>query len=644
MSELDSIQNALNQTAQRRRWLRIWNGFFTGLFWAACAWLLFSVAFKLLPIPFATLGVAALVAAGLVVFGVLRGGWRRESKLETARWVDQQLGTKERLSAALEFSEKGGEWGGVIVRSAAKYVNRIEPHRMLRFELPRLARWTVLVLFAGATLGFVPEYRSKAFLDAEREAEVIKETGQQLSSFAKRALVHRPPKMKPTEKAMVALDELGEKLTKARLTRDNALAEIASVTEKLRKENSELGKNPAMKRLREAARNPSGSANSSAKALQQKMDALRKQMEGALGDPDTLQKLKDQMKALQRAASGLNTPDGGLSPEMQQQMSDNMASLSQMAENAGLSLPELEKAMEALKAGQVDQFLKSLDMAQVNLDKMMEMAKALQKMQNQMDQVGKSLAEQLEKGQAQAAHDRLVEMTQKVQSGQTDLAEMQKLLQELADALDPAGDYGEVQSLLKAAMQNGQSGDKQAMAKNMMAAAAELQKLMDQFGDMQSLMASLDALQKAQLCVGNCMGWGQCKGTGNRIGAGKGGKPGKGYGTWAEENSGWFYPEMSDLWDNGEEARPEMEGRGHTDRGQGELGGMVPTKVKGNFNPGGPMPSITLKGLSIKGESRVEIQEAVSSAQSEAQSALGQQKIPRAYQDAVRNYFDDLSQ
>jgi len=82
---------------------------------------------------------------------------------------------------------------------------------------------------------------------------------------------------------------------------------------------------------------------------------------------------------------------------------------------------------------------------------------------------------------------------------------------------------------------------------------------------------------------------------------------------------------------------------GHTDRGEGELSdALKPTKVKGQFKPGGQMPSINLKGVSIKGQSKVAYEEAATAAQSDAQSALSQEKVPRAYQGAVRDYFDDL--
>ena len=89
--------------------------------------------------------------------------------------------------------------------------------------------------------------------------------------------------------------------------------------------------------------------------------------------------------------------------------------------------------------------------------------------------------------------------------------------------------------------------------------------------------------------------------------------------------------------------RPDQDARGHTDRGEGELSdALKPTKVKGQFKPGGQMPSITLKGVSIKGQSKVAYEEAATAAQSDAQSALSQEKVPRAYQGAVKDYFDDL--
>src|SRR5271154_925236 len=187
-----------------------------------------------------------------------------------------------------------------------------------------------------------------------------------------------------------------------------------------------------------------------------------------------------------------------------------------------------------------------------------------------------------------------------------------------------------------------QAGQKPAASQSLAEAAKELDKLMQQMNDAQALSAELDNLNKAQACVGNCQGWGPGQSNGHKMG--NGGKPGKGVGTWADENSGWGYtPQMTDHWDNTGAVRPDKDPRGVSDRGPGELNdALKPTKVKGQFTPGGQMPSITLKGVSIKGQSKVAFEEAAVAAQADAQSALSQEKVPRAYQNSVKDYFDDL--
>jgi len=216
------------------------------------------------------------------------------------------------------------------------------------------------------------------------------------------------------------------------------------------------------------------------------------------------------------------------------------------------------------------------------------------------------------------------------------------MLQEVSKAVDPAGNYGKVADHLKGACKQMQAGEKAGAAQSLAEASKELEKLMQQLGDAQAISSELDALNKASMCVGTCQSWKACKNPGfNPNGKNK---PGSGVGTWADEDSGWMYDgSWNDRWDNSGIVRPDMAGKGLTDRGPGELSdALKPTKVKGQFSPGGQMPSITLKGVSIKGQSKVAYEEAAAAAQSDAQSALSQEKVPRAYQGAVKDYFDDL--
>jgi hypothetical protein len=196
-----------------------------------------------------------------------------------------------------------------------------------------------------------------------------------------------------------------------------------------------------------------------------------------------------------------------------------------------------------------------------------------------------------------------------------------------------------VGDLLKKASQQGQAGNKAEAGQNLAAAQKELERLLDQMADAQSLQSTLDALARAQMALSQCKGWGECQ----RPGGGPGGRPGRGVGTWADDsNWSYFNPPQSSGWDNSGIQRPDTDARGLTDRPTDVDPNLIPDRVKGQLSPGGSMPSIALKGVSIKGTSHVKWEEAAAAAQQEAQNALNQDRVPRAYQNAVRDYFDDL--
>jgi hypothetical protein len=644
MSEIQVIQATLERTAARRRWQRGWRTFWYGFFAGTSLWLLVLALYKLFPLPDQTLAVAAAVSAALLPAGFLIGFWRRPSVTETARWVDDRQHFQERISTALEVvtASVANNWRQLVLSDAAGRVRDFDPRKTLPYHLPRIARWSVLLLVLAATLGFVPEYRSQASKQKQKEARIIKETGKQLADLTRRTLERRPPVMEPTGKALNSVKELGDQLSQARLTRSEALRDLASATERLKDQAKDLAKDPALRKLEQAARSPTGRASTSNADLQKQIDSMQKQLGNPNAAPDALDKLQKELQQLQKAAAGLPGNDSA-GQQQKEQMSQSLSDLAKKAQELGLSLPSLDEAIKALENSQIDQFLKDLKLTEVDLEKMQAMAKALQELQQQQAQLGKDLAEQLDKGQAEAAMQTLQKMIDQLKQGGLTEEQMKKMLDEVDKAVKPGSQYGKVGDFLKGAVGKMQNGDKPGAAQSLADASAELKRLLDQLGDAQSLMAGMDALQKAQMCVGNGMGWGQCLAKIPRVG--KGGRPGRGVGTWSDDNGWLTYAEMTDRWDNSGLQRPDMAPRGETDRGEGEVSdALVPTKVKGKLSPGGSMPSITLKGVSIKGQSKVEYIETVTKAQSEAQSALSQEQVPRVYQGAVKDYFDDLKE
>jgi len=221
---------------------------------------------------------------------------------------------------------------------------------------------------------------------------------------------------------------------------------------------------------------------------------------------------------------------------------------------------------------------------------------------------------------------------------------LKKILEEVSKAHPEAKEYGKVSDLLKQAAKQMQQGDKPNASQSLADAAKELKDIMQQMNDAQAMMAALDNLDKASMSIGQCKGWGQCEG--KKPGYNPFGKnPGNGVGTWGQEGGEWVenFGDGTPYMDRSALDKRDQAGRDPTERDQKDLSDVLkPDKVKGQFSPGGQMPSITLKGVSIKGTSKVAYEEAAATAQSDVQSALSQEKVPRAYQGAVKDYFDDL--
>jgi len=644
MSDLRLIESTLASAGRRRRWQRAWRGLWRGLLVGVSVWLLALAAYKVLPVPARVLTTGALVALAAVVLGSGFGGWRHDRLLNTARWLDQRQQLQERLSTALELgsSDQAGQWPQLVAADAANALKALDLRRLLPYHLTPASRWVLVGLVLSASLGFVPEYRSKDYLRRQREKEAVREVGRQLAGLSHRSLERRKPALEPTRQAIQSVGDLGGQLERNPVTRTEAMRDLAKLTEKLQQQARELGKNPPLKSMEQAARSAGKTSPAEADELKRQLEALQKNLGSREANADALEKLKQELQKAQQAAANLLGKDAKAAEAARDNLSKALSDLAKQAQDMGAALPSLEEAIAALEGGKIDQVLKDLQLAEKDLDKIREMAQTLQRLQQQAAKLGKDLAEQLQNGQGDAAVQTLRKMIEMLKSADLSEDQLKAITDEVAKAVEPAAPYGKVAAYLKAAVKQMQQGQKGPAAESLAGAAKELTELTQQMADMQDLKGLADALKRAQAAVGNEGRWGSVLGLGPPR-AGKGGKPGRGVGTWADEE-GWIEPpQQTDKWDNSGLDRPDTAARGLTDRGQGKLPeGMTPTRVKGQLSPGGQLPSITLKGVSIKGQSTVALQEAITAAQSEAQAALSHEQVPRAYQGAVKDYFGEL--
>ena len=654
MGEMLLIEGALKRAAWRRRMVFAWSGFWKGLLFGALFWLVVLGAYKLYPFPKLVLEIAPWVGGVIVLAFTLAGFLKRASLLQTARWVDNKQGLRERLSTALELSAAANgasEWKELVVRDAAAHAKAVDPRKLLPFSWPGLAKWAVLIVLLVAGLGFVPEYRTQGFKRKQKDATVMRDVGKNLTEFAKRTMEQKKPALEPTQKALAEVAEVGTELQKANLTRGQALRDLASVTEKLKEQTRQFGENPGFKALERAARDSSGSGNQSADALQQKIDALQKAMGNSPADSDKLDRMSRDLKNAQKELAKLQDNNSAAGQAAREQMSQALSEISKELSDMSQPLSALDEAIRALQNNQTDLAMREMDQAVKDLEKLREMARKLEKLQKQMAQLGKDLPEQLKNGQANAAQKSLEKMAEQLKSGNLSEEQVQKMLDEVSRSVGPAQEYGELGEMLKNAAGQMKSGQRGEASQSLANAAKELQKLAQQMGEAQAMMAAMQALDQAQLAIGAGKSWDQVMmesaefmGKSDRFNPDPGeGPPGSGgVGTWANEE-GWNYSDVKqERWDNSGVERPDMDARGVSERSDALNNNLLPTKVKGQMSPGGAMPSITLKGVSIKGQSTVQFQEAAATAQADAESALNQDQVPRAYQNTVRDYFDDL--
>src|SRR3569832_732777 len=180
MSELQIIQSALQRAGSRRRFAGALRGMWHGLLVGAILSLLLVGAYHLYPFPLYVLTSAAFVPIPCMLAGMIIGGWRKLRIEEVARWVDGRQHLQERLSTALEVAAepKAGAWKNLVMTDAASHSKELDPRRLIPFRLPRATRWALLVLALAAGLGFVPEYRSKDYVQKKNEQQVIKDVGR----------------------------------------------------------------------------------------------------------------------------------------------------------------------------------------------------------------------------------------------------------------------------------------------------------------------------------------------------------------------------------------------------------------------------------------------------------------------------------
>jgi hypothetical protein len=580
-------------------------------------------------------GVLATAAAAAIQVA------RRIPLPVAARIADRQLELKERLATVCELDALGvhSEMAEILRQDTAEHLKGRPLNALVPLALPRFARWIPLILAAALVALFLPSFHSQRQLREEVSRQAIKATGERIQLISRR-IVENPQRLTYPQAAedLKRIDELARTLSGGQVEKTAALRELTKMTDELKTREREIQEREKVKPLdREAWRDRESFTPENMQALQKQIDALQQKLDA---NATSARKLSRMERTLKNARDALPNMQPG--SEEAQNLSRTLEGALQEAQNARLSdvAEELKKAIEAMQKAEVGQAVRDLDDAIMDLGKAQQQMANLQNLMKQASKAGKDLAEQLERGQTQLAQQTLQNLKRRVDQAQLTPEQKQQLLNELSKALGPSRDYGQLPSALQKAVEHAQQNNQAELSKDLQKAMQELDKASNCQGQQQQLADMINQIEQAGMMISSdsqCDS--QLSAFGSRPGAGESGKGGGGVGTWPDEEGGM--PEYSATWDNTGVERPDMNPRGQTNRGPATPPGDTRTlKVKGQLGTGGPMPGISLRGLSIKGESNVKVEEAFGAASQEAENALTKESVPKSYQGAVKEYFD----
>lgn len=320
---------------------------------------------------------------------------------------------------------------------------------------------------------------------------------------------------------------------------------------------------------------------------------------------DSLEKLSEKMK---EAAKGLS------------QKSD--AEKNDLAKALGDQQNQLQKQAEALAKAKAQMAAMQQELAKGNMSKedAQKMAEALQKMAEGLPK-NSELAKEMEKAASALKNSDQQAASQAAESAmnaaQTEMAgidsQMAMLAQQIAQ--NQQGNNQNPQGSMPGTMGNSQISSAEA--------AKEIQAMVGALNGMNSFKESTTGTESMSMEAAMAQ-LSQAAGQGSGQGLGIGVMPGNGSG----KGSGMGGPGQGEgnTWDVGAET------------------GVAPeaSNVSGQMKQGKMLASMLTKGGQIKNESKVQYTEVVVESKQRAKDALTDQKVPRAYEKSVREYFDSL--
>ncbi|MCP3918168.1 MAG: hypothetical protein GY711_21675 [bacterium] len=290
----------------RARWLRVrWVEY--GL--QSLFYLMLLSALVLLIFP--DLGKGALAVTllgGAAVLGALVALVKRPNEAAMAKDYDDVAGLKDRISSTIELVEQKatGPMFEALVEDASMATQRVTPQAVYPYRVPREGRWLAVPLLLIAAVLFLPGILDASEPVEPKVAETIEARIDQLEEILSK---EKNKELSQRKKDLLEeLEKLKAELSKDKVDKKDAMAEIAKMLEQLEKQQEqELQKKIDLKKmlaglkeenkdLEEMLQN--GDHQDALNKIKEKIDELEKKLKekGKQLTPEELEKLEELLR------------------------------------------------------------------------------------------------------------------------------------------------------------------------------------------------------------------------------------------------------------------------------------------------------------------------------------------------------------
>ncbi len=591
-----SLINQRVAAARRRLWMNRYLQYLgTGLIWAGLAWLV-AVAVKKTLVHDLPLDYAAMAAGGLAALAALI--WlivTAEDSISAAVALDQAGAAKERLSTALYLRNSEDPFSQAAVADAERTAAMIQVRLVLPVRYPKrvnhaLIGWgaALLLLWLLPTIDVTGQLQAtqKKKDEIKRQQEIVTKQVEQIQKAKEQLQKADKPNVELTKK----LDELEQQLTS--MSKQPEKMGIEAVKE--------------MTSLKDQARQQAQNLQQQTEALQASLSKL------ALTKMDSESLVNQFSKQL---AGGNFKESKQALQQLQKQIADAGKDPAKAAELA----KQLDQIAKALKDQQIpEELAKQLKAAGMNQQQMQKLAQAMKD--------GKPMSAADMKNLQQAMKDQglsdqqMNQMMQKLNNALKASQMANKLGQSMADA---SADLKQQGGGKKSSGQPGQKGDgdqsgdpsESTPGNGQGKGKGDLADASDQLGEMEAMQSEMESMQAL---LADVQGKSGQNGMGQNPGAGN---PGKGMGMGALG-----------------------QGRGGVAPIEHTPTALTKSKVETKWRNGRIIGEYFDDSQQVKGESRKELVDVLSSAERDAAKTIDEHKLPPQYDGPVGEYFRQLRQ